>query len=735
MNKSNTIQRYCSTIFFRLSILPTNVLISLFLIVSASGLFANGDELLAFQKDLLSFSGGLEGSPQERMVFNTVADRLDHLGIQFRRLPLNTSPGHSYSEIIEAVIPGSIPDIYVLAAPIQDGEFATALLVEIARNLIVHPPLHTVKLLFLGGERGDTPYHPYGSRYIINTFGTDETVFAVYIDAKNQPAAWAFKAGGNGLTAPLGLIQSLVDAAAAESLPYQFYSPDLHVNNLGLQGNIGSYATWLEAEIPTIALWGEGKVDDKDRNRQIDSTVFTLLDIDRRVDSRNQEHIYIYSRPFKSLKPRFIGEQPFVVFVLIYFMFLLSLVSFQYRTIKLNRYRFASYWGLLPFLFLLVFFFFFLSTLLIEEIGYLKDFPTIWKYAIAVTIFFKLFTAISLSLNFILVVHGLPLPDVPHFYSNAAVLISTFLTIVFMVLDITLVPYTIWITIMLLLFMMNKHKSWKTFYLLLSMLPHAIIIFIALSHSYTEVIAFLLLSRIRGNFIASLAVFPILLAIISLHYWDPHYKGTRRNNLLSPIGLMVSLSALVSLLWLINLKPFNTNNEQPAAIVDSIDSVRQERYLEIDSPAPIGNAEIMLDEIPFEITGLGRQAKVRMPYNNNPLEIVSHSRSFLSRRSIDVEINGNKNPHRIIMEIRSPELFTLHSASLPFEMAPSGQEATIFIGDNPPFPLNLQMIVNSNAKLTLSADVIWESPEDSPVIIRDNLKVQTKRLAKIEADI
>ena len=535
---------------------------------------------------------------------------------------------------------------------------------------------------FLGGERGNTPYHPYGSRYAIDTFGIDDAVFAIYIDAKTNPATWTFKVAGNGVTAPLGLTQNLVESARSESLSYQLDSSDMNFNSLGLQENLGSYGTWLDSGIPTVALWGEGTAKPEYYGRQIENTVFTLLDVDRRIgrNLQEQEHIYVYFHPFKNMKPTFYSGTTLCNF---HFNLFYPSVDFRILPISGNPGNQAAVCReMVDFTSFISSFVFFLllSTLLIEEIGYLKDFPTMWKYSMETSLFFKLFTAVALSLNFILVIHGLPFPRAPRFYAHSAVIISNLLTMLFMILNITLVPYTIWITAMLLFFSTSKNIRWKVMYLLLALLPHVTTTFKVLIHSYTSVVHFLLLDRITGNLIVAISIFPYSLGIISLHYCIPHSVGIKQKEALSPIGLISSLLAIVSLIWLVSFDPFSTNQKQPVTIVDKVDTAAHVRFVEVESPAPVGDAEIIQDGISYAITNLGRQSKVRIPYYDDDINIISRSWNFLGRRTIEVELNGEIKPHQIIMAIRSLKLFTLHSASMPFEMAPSGQEAKIFIG-------------------------------------------------------
>lgn len=698
----------------------------------SSGLFADSTDLLTFHRQLMGYGEKREGTKEEGQAFDDVAERLDKLGISYERRTLDRNRrGHSFSEILEATIPGSSPERYVLASPMEGAAFSAALLLEIAESLAITPPQHTVTLFFLGGERGDTPYHPYGSRYAVETIEPGAGAFVLYIDADTIPKTWDVRIGGNGVVAPFWLTKTLVDFLFSESIPHRLRGADIHVANLGLQGDIGSYSQWLAAGIPTVAFQGRGTSNSDNMDLQIDRFVRALLDADHLVfeDLQKQERTYLYVHPFAEMKPRFIRELPFVLFASGLVSLLLASILLRYRSVHLNFRRFSKFWWTWPLLFFFVFLFLFLSTLFIEEIGRLTDFPTLWTYSPGTFLFFKFTVIAALSLNFILLTHGIPLPRAPHFYSYGAVTSSFLLTLVCMLLDITMASYSLGITSALLFFAVVKNLKAKLFFLILALIPYIMIFSAILTQPYMAVWEFLLLNRIFGNLLNTLALLPIILAIASLNYWQPHYRSAYRKALVSPATLVMSLAAVITLTWLPRLAPFDKEHLQPVKLTDHIDLINNERWLNLESPGPIGNAEFIVDGELYRLEELGRQASIRTEGGRAPLSIESSGQSFLGRQTIDIELSGEKQPHRLHLEIRSANPFTLHSASMPFEMAPSGQTAAVFVGDNPPFPLNFQLTVSSKAEITLSVMAVWRNPQDAAAIERPDLKVEAWRTA------
>ena len=683
----------------------------------SSELFGATSDLPVFQEQLFAVPRWGEGTTGERESFDAVAKRLDELGIGYERHLLNENTrGHSFSEMLIAVIAGNMSERYALAVPMESGAFAVSLLLEIAGDLAINPPQHTVELHFLGGERGDTPFHPYGSRRAAGSVEDPTGTFVVYIDADHPPRTWRLIIGANGTIAPFWLTRSLLETIRAESISHRLQGTDIHVAKLGFQSDIGPLSAWLEEGVPAISLQGLGEIEPENLGRQTERLVRALLSLDRTVEQvpGNRENTYAYLRLFEGMQPRFVRELPYVVGILIIFALLVTIVLFQSRKVGLNFRRYARYWWTWALLFFVIFLFFFLATLFIEEIGLLADFPDLWTHASGTFVFFKLTIAAALSLIFILIARGLPLPRTPHFYSYTAVVTSGMLTLVFSALDITLASYAIWTTLAFLFFTLSRNPRAKTFSLILALLPYATALRVTVTQPYRAVLDFLLLDRIPGNLVLTLIVLPAILALTSLNYWRTHYNRARRDVITPAATLTLSLAAAVTLVWILRLSPFDAERPQPVTLVDKIDMVHRDRRVLVSSPGPLGRAELLLDGVSYPLDNIGRQAEIRAPLNRTPLEIAGDSRQLLGRRTVRVSVNGEEKPSRLTLQLQSIEPFTVHEATMPFEMASSGTSADIFVGDNPPFPFDIRFTVNGDAELILSATAVWNDPEDPP---------------------
>ena len=685
-----------------------------------------------------SIGSRADGTEGEKKALDYIAGRLEELNISYRRQSLNIEKqGHSFSENIIAEIPGSTAGRYIIAVPIDKGAFSTALILEIAEEFSMKPPMNTVVLTFLGAEHGETRFHPYGSRIAAEFLKQEKNIFALYLDSETIPRFWDIRTGGNGKVAPYWFTKEVSALLSREYIPFSLRGTDIQAARLGLQGDIGSLQKWLDSDIPTILFKGSDKAEGNEEYRQINHLIKLLVNLDFKLEyiPTTRENIYVFIRPFSGFTPRLIPELPYVSAFLIIAAIIMLIILLRFRDVRLNLKRFSSHWWAWPLLFVIVFLFFFLSTLIVEETLLLADFPDIWTYAPGTFVFFKIAVAAALSLNFILITRGLSLPRNPHFYSYAAIITSAIASLVFSAMDITLAVYSLWTTLNMLLFTATRKIRRKGFFLLLSTIPSLMGLIVIVKEPYLNIIGSLLLSRISGSLVLTLLIFPMILAITSLSYWKLHYDRTRYSVLTPAATLTLSLSSVITLFWILNLNPFSPEQPQKLILTDSIDLIHGDRRLEIQSPGPIGSVTLHLDGTDYPLENLGRKAEVRLPFTREPLEIETDSRSFLGRRTITGIISGESDPERIIIRITSSTPFTLHEANFPFEMSASGTSAEIFIGDNPPFPLTLKFTVNNDAHLNLTVVGNWVNPEDPPTINRPDIRDEAYRTARLSISL
>ncbi len=682
-----------------------------------------------------------DGSSGEAAAFAYIAGVLQNLGIPYELTNQNTvEGGHSFSSNLSAVIPGNRDGRIILAAPIDNGAFGAAFLLDMADRYRKNPPAHEIVLMFLGAERGDSAYHPYGSRTAARQIVNSELNLGtalLYLDSDDVPSQWRIRPGGNGIVTPRWLTSAISEAITEHYAQFQFRGTDIQLARLGLQGEISLLTPWLEADVPSVLLAGRGESNGADRYLKIERLAKVITSFDTRLGKipDNTQSSYIYVRPMSDANPIVVPELPYVVVFLSLSAVLMIAILARYRTVTLNLRRFSPRLWAWPLLTVLVFLYFFLATLLVEEALFLADFPTLWKSDPGIFIFFKLSIAAALSLDFILLTRGLPLPRSPHFYSYLAVVTASLASTVLIALDITLGGYSLITITAMLIFTAIKNIRWKVFILFLSFIPYLIALLVIVNEPYQVIIESLLFGRIGGNIILTLILMPPILGIISLSYWRLHYHRTRSGILAQLTTFILNISAVLTLVWILNINPYSSSILQPVTLIDRIDMNSQARVLEISSPAAIDAAVLSLEGSEYPLEGLGRRAEVRTPLNRQPLEISYTGHTFLGRRTISALISGEDAPDNLAISLHSRIAFTLHDSEYPSQRSTNGKSAVIFVGKHPPFPLSLELTVNNDAEIVMECVATWQNPIDPPEVDRSDLESYAHRVASLRVPI
>ena len=678
-----------------------------------------------------------EGAVGEQITLNWIGQELTRLNLNPERQRIESEAGHSFSESIICRIDGQSEGVFILLTPIDNGAAGIAIMLELAKIYSNQPPNHSVLLAFLGGERGETPYHPYGSHQLLSSLPKNTSSFALYLNMESSPSRTRIITGGDGKIAPSWFIKSLSDALSLEGMPFNLRTTDLHAARLGLQGSTGPFSAWIQSEIPSLELGVETTSPPAGRPRDLKRIVDALLRVEQTAGSQEGSPTggFVLLRPFPNQAPLYIPELIYITAFIVIMGIMMSLILLQSRDIQLNLRRLTSYWWTWPLLYFIVFLFLFISTLLIEETLLWTQFPTLWTHAPGVFIFFKLTVAAALTLNFILVTQGLPLPRSPHFYSYTAVFTAFVALLIFLALDVSLALYALGALIMQVLVIATRKERLKVALMILAVAPYGVALWIIVTEPYPEILQFLLLERIPGNLLLALLLSPTILTATSLNYWRIHYHRARRSVFTPAATLALSLASLITIPWILNLSPFSDQNPQSVEIADQIDQNQETRRLVLSSSAPIGEAKLLIDSVAIPLSNLGREAEVQAPLSIRPIDLSQQSNAFLGRRTIEVSIDGDAPPHTIELRLQSLDSFTMHQCSQPYIMNSAGNEAKLLVGANPPFPFTITLTVNTEAKLNLDVEAHYDEPEASPHILGTHLSGNSSRIVSAQIEL
>ena len=101
--------------------------------------------------------------------------------------------------------------------------------------------------------------------------------------------------------------------------------------------------------------------------------------------------------------------------------------------------------------------------------------------------------------------------------------------------------------------------------------------------------------------------------------------------------------------------------------------------------------------------------------------------SFLNRRILNIKIDLTKRPETLKLFLHSTQTLTLYESSLPAEWFPSEGRIEVFIGKNPPIPLDISMTINRDADFTIKTEAGYPSVKSRVSINDDIFSVNRQR--------
>jgi hypothetical protein len=192
----------------------------------------------------------------------------------------------------------------------------------------------------------------------------------------------------------------------------------------------------------------------------------------------------------------------------------------------------------------------------------------------------------------------------------------------------------------------------------------------------------------------------------------PSKKITR----FAPVFLAVLSAGLAAALLFYS--PFDENTPQPVMVTETLYVNESSREVEISSPASVRGAGY--DEL------VGQ--KVRSAEEKDNISINFNYRSFLNRKIVDAVIDFSERPDKINISLLSPkEQLTLYESNYPATWFPSRNTLEIFVGRNPPVPLELSLTINRNAEINFFINAEYPVVTDKKQINNNFYEVSYKK--------
>ena len=347
----------------------------------------------------------------------------------------------------------------------------------------------------------------------------------------------------------------------------------------------------------------------------------------------------------------------------------------------------------------------------------------------------KLVNAMLFSSIFINLLRGLPFPRTPHFYSYMAFAAGIVNILIVSYLNISFTPVLMINQLFIFLFIFSRKPGIKRLAITLSIIPQLVLLSYLFNRDYPAVFRFFLLSRVRGNWFLSLFSLPVICMLLAQNNYHHHYERSRQEMKTALITFMDALLVISMVIFSFQLTPGRNSSHKTVMLDDSMNLDSGIREIQISSGREIENAVLRKDghndiPIPQGLKSFDLQGETE----DDLLSIEWETRTFLDRRSIDLEISTKDKVNEILLDVSSGEKLVLYDSIYPYELSPDQKSLKIFIGINPPSPLGISLIFSGDSRPDMHITVLKNDssykiiPGDEPF----NVESQTRIVKTLE---
>lgn len=646
-----------------------------------------------------------ENSQNENLLFQYLEDQFDQNQVHFDILDYSRSDKyHSFSKGYRVSVTGRRDDTLMIIVPlnnrnnqnsIRSGSINIAAALQLLRIFSRYTPGLSVDFLFLGAERGTESPYPIGSNIVIENFVPDQCA-AVYLDLSAPGDRIIIRKSSGADQSPRWLVESLARYFLSRKLSFTNENIETLVYQSGFEKPPEVIETYHTAEIPMVLLQSrmdpdQNKTDEQWINEFIESILTLILNYSEGFPDEWDRHYLIAKAGDRLIS---FGEKEAIVFFTLLTAALMLILLIKSRNLHLNLKRFRNHLWTLPLLFFLAFLFLFLSTLIIEELSGMRDYPDFWMRLPLLFLAFKLFLSFFLYSGFLFVVKGIALSPSHHFYTYTAFLSLIISLITVMLFNVSFSFFFLWNLVFISFFMMSRNKILKRIFLILSSLPIALVGLSIFNYPYFNIARFLLTSRVTGNIFFTVIIMPVLMLNSSLNHYIHRFHRHRKSYRNFYSLFITGTVSLILLYRIIILPTFDEETKQPLYLNEKINVGDASRTLSLKSPAPVGNLTLQLDGKDLRLNNVGREAEITAPMISDLLEVSQSRSTFLDRMNLNYIIEAKGSPDQIIIELLSDNPLIIFDSNFPSQSSADGKRIEFHIGVNPELPLNLNFIIS-----------------------------------------
>ena len=669
-----------------------------------------------------------EASANEQALIEYLQSAMAAAGVLQETLTFESlSDAHSFSRVIVATVPGTLRDAGTLvvvvplnseddAPPDLDGAASLGAALAVLEALGEERATPDVRFVFAGAETGPGSAYPLGSRLFLERFGPQAPSAVLYVDADGSP--YTVEAGGDGSVAPSWLVERTVSVLGSLGSQPEINPSLFQLYRLGVAPVDRALSTYLEQDVPAIRIGSTGSGLSAPSLEAASAELASFIgqwieSFPAGVPTQWDRH-YLYFR---------IGNRQFFLREQVFLIALLTLLLASLLYALILRRQFSRYvrtvgrnlWNI-PALYLLIFGFLTAATYLVDLSVTLRNFPTIWQFYPGAYLVLKLVLALFLFALVAQFIRVLPLSKNGSFYSAATLFVLLVDIILFSIINLSVGFYFMWAFLFAFLFSLARSRLVKVISLLIAPI---FLVRVALEVIRVEAleVANIILLTTRGDLLLAFVLLPILLMIIRLDFLIRHPVRGRRSFALRITSLVSGVVVVGTTAFVLLNSPFDATRPQPLAAVEVVDYPGLERRLILESPAPIGGADVTFARQEYTISDVERSTTLVSQRLPDVLSARLTYSTFLDRERAELVISAPQpvDDLRIVLSSASPLI--LYDANFPLRVAPDQLSGEILVGRRPDLPLTVVY--------TLSADTLpaveitaTSSVHPDPLVIR-----------------
>ena len=679
-------------------------------------------------------------SSREKAVYFHIRERLDNLSVSHYEQPLDTVRGqHSFASNIIVDFPGTSESNLIIIIPVNnlgDSSLNVAAGLALCEIFNMNLPEKTIKIVFTGADYSsndqDPDYYHYsddpfseaadvktqtGSAVFLQDYFSESGSFLIYLNIEKYNEIIEIVSATDAGQAPFWLLKQASEIMEDKNIEFFI---DVRKNRLFKAGyDIKSQTDiYVKNNIPSLYLTSAGKrgktpeAAAPEKEEFIKKLISFFITLTGTSQGENWERNYIVT-PYKG-GYFFINEKSFILLYLgIIALFGVFAVSYSKN---LTRYlvKIIRHFWVIPFFFFLCFIFLLLAAFTTEFIVSLKGSRLLWIETPFTVFIIKILTALVFFFSSLFILSKIKLPAVGSFYSSSAIFIMLLNLMMFQFISITLSFYALWALMWIIIFSFSGSRIVKSLCIIISYYLIYDIVQYIFSVPALNLCNMLITDKLFGNLLIAAVLLPMIMMILRVLIIQTHIESFRYRLLRRSI-YTVTLLSLITLASRYYVKDLYADRKQPVLAVNIVDTDTKAMKLEISSPVKTGLIEAVIDGTGYSIDNRGNSFSLDLNKTDEKLLDVTENLSwFLDRKNIVLDIVPAGNPEKIEITFSTEENSIILDSNYPFTLNQNLDGGEFHIGDNPEFPLTLDILTDSDTVLWFSINLIYKEP---PVVM------------------